>query len=94
MFDTLTWISYWVRLKKNLQKKVGMVCHSCRAVRVREDEAYTRRMPGAGSSYKERWREWVSCTEYGKDLTRGSLDAHCKTQDGRVKRVPVQEGEG
>ena len=76
----------------NVQKTVGVVCHSCRAVGVREDEAYTRRMTGAGSSYKERWREWVSCTEYGKDLTRGSLVAHCQAQDGVVKGVPLQEG--
>ena len=30
-----------------------LVCHSCRAFGVREDEAYTRQMTGAGSSYKE-----------------------------------------
>ena len=53
-FDTLTGIFDWVGLKKNVRKTIGMFCHPCRADRVRADEAYTRRMTGAGRIYKER----------------------------------------
>ena len=47
---------------------------------------------GAGRSYKERYRERVSYPEYGKDLERGALAAHCQTQHGVAKGVPGQEG--
>ena len=70
-----------------------MVCHPCRAAGVREDEVYTRKMTGAGRSYKERQRERVSCPECGKDLARGSLAAHCQTQHGVTKGGPRQEGD-
>ena len=59
-FDTPTGISYWMELKKNVRKTEVIVCHSFREARVRADKSYTRRETGAGRSYKERKREWVS----------------------------------
>ena len=56
VFEILTGLFEQVGLKTNVRKKVGMVCHSCQAVGVRSDEAYTRRMTGAVRSYKERQR--------------------------------------
>ena len=41
-FDTLTGIFGRVRLRKNVRKTVGMVCHSCGAAGVWENEDYTR----------------------------------------------------
>ena len=76
IFDTLTLILNWVGLKNNVQKTVGMVCHSCRSVGVRVDEAYNWQITGAGSSYKERYRYRVSFPECSKDLVRGLLAAH------------------
>ena len=52
MFDTLNLFFKWVRMKMNFQKTVGVVCHSCRAVRVWSDKAYRRQITGAGISYK------------------------------------------
>ena len=49
-------------------------------------------MIGVGRSYQERQRERVRCTEYGKELVRGSLDAHFQKQHGIVKVVLLQEG--
>ena len=63
-------------------------------VGVRADKAYTRRMTGAGSSYKEIQRERVSCPECGKELGMGSLAAHYQIQYGVAKGVPLQKGEG
>ena len=59
-FYTLTVFFNWVGRKKNVNKTVGMLCHPCQAAGVRADEAYTRRMTGAESSYKERQRERVN----------------------------------
>ena len=47
-FDTLTRLFYWVGLKRNVQKTVGMVCHPCRVFGVQADKAYTQRMTGVG----------------------------------------------
>ena len=77
-----------VGMKTNVRKTVGMVCHPCRAVGVQADEAYTRRITGAGRSYKERQRERVSCPECREDLARGSLAAELKTQNNVLKGVP------
>ena len=93
-FDTLTVLFDWVGLKNNVRKTVGLVCHPCQAVRIRSDEAYTRKMTGLGRYYKKRQREWVRCHKCGKDLARGPLSTHCHTKHGVAKGVPVQEGEG
>ena len=37
-------------------------------------------MTREGSSFKELHREWVSCTECGKEIQRGSLVTHRQTQ--------------
>ena len=34
-----------------------------------------------------------SCPKYGKDLERGSMAAHCQTQNGVAKGVIGKEGE-
>ena len=47
-FYMLTGLFYWVGLKTNVKKTVGMVCHACRVVKVWVDEAYTRWMTGVG----------------------------------------------
>ena len=47
-FDMLTGLFYWVGLKMNVPKQLGMVCHLCQSVGVWLDEAYTRRMTGVG----------------------------------------------
>ena len=53
-FGTLTGIFDRVGLRKNVWKTVGMVFQPCRAVGVRANEAYKRRMTGEGQSYQER----------------------------------------
>ena len=35
-----------------------------------------------GQSYHEMQREWIQCTECGKDLVRGSLATKRQTQNG------------
>ena len=47
-FNTLTGIYDQVELRTNVKKTVGMVCHPCRAVRLRPDEAYIRQMTWGG----------------------------------------------
>ena len=71
----------------NVLKTVGMVCRPCRAVGVRSDEGYTRRMTGVEQNYKERNRERFSCPECGKYLARGSLAMHFQTYNGVAKGV-------
>ena len=68
-----------------------MICHLCRAARVRADEAYTWKMTWAGRSYKERQQDRVSYIECGKDLVRGLLAAHCQNKNGMTKGGPGQE---
>ena len=92
MFDTLTGIFYWVGLKMNIRKTVGMFCHPCQAARIRVDKAYTRWTTGAEITYKKGQQERVICRECGKDLVRGSLDVHCQNQHGVEKGDSVQEG--
>ena len=94
MFDMLKGLFDRVGLKTNVRKKVGMVCHSCQAVGVRSDEAYTRRMTGAVRSYKERQREGFIYHECREELMRGALAAHCQTHHGVAKGVPGQGVEG
>ena len=84
-FDILTGIFGRVGLQTNVQKNVGMVCQTCRSVRVREDEAYKRQMAGEGRSYQERQQERVQCTECRKDLVRGSLAIQLRTQHSVVR---------
>ena len=91
-FDTLTGLFDWVGLKTNIRKAMGMVFHPCHAARVKEYKAYTWWMTGAGRSYMERQREWVSCHECGKELERGSLDVQCQTQHIVTKGIMGQEG--
>ena len=55
-FDMLNGLSDWVVLKKNAKKTRGVVCHTCRAAEVRDDEAYTCHMMGVGRSYNKRQR--------------------------------------
>ena len=55
-FDMLTVIFDQVGLKTNSNKTVGVACHPCWASGVCADEAYTRRVTGAGRIYKERQR--------------------------------------
>ena len=63
------------------------------AARVRADEAYTRRMMGEWRRFKERQRERVICTEYGKELAKGSLVTHRQTQN-RVAKGGLGSEEG
>ena len=49
-FEILLGLFVWVGLRTNVQKTVGMVYQSCRAVRVRADEAYRCWMTGEGQS--------------------------------------------
>ena len=93
-FNTLTGIYDQVELRTNVKKTVGMVCHPCRAVRVRPDEAYIRQMTWGGRRYKERQLERVKCLECGKGLVRGSLAAHNQTQHVVENGGPVKEGKG
>ena len=93
-YDMLKGLFDWVRLKKHLRKTVGMVYHTCWAVRVRADKAYTQRMTGLRRDYKERQRERVGCPKCGKYMARGSLATHCQTQHMVVKKVPINEKEG
>ena len=60
VFNTLTGLFDRAGTKKNVKKTMGMVCHLCRVDGVQADEAYTRRMTGAGRSYRERHRERVN----------------------------------
>ena len=55
-FDMLTGIFDRMVLQTNVRKTVGMVCQPLRAVMVRSDEVYTRRMEGEWKSFKERQR--------------------------------------
>ena len=57
VFNTLTGLFDQVGLKNNFRKTVWMVCHPFHSAGVRADEAYTRRMTGAGRIYKEKQRE-------------------------------------
>ena len=50
-FHTLTGLFNQVGLRKNVRKTMGMVCQPCRAVGIREDEVYKRRMMGEGWNY-------------------------------------------
>ena len=93
-FDTLTGLFDWVGMKTNFKKTVGVVCHPCRAFGVQADEAYTRRMTGEGSSYKERQWERINFPEWGKYLARVSLTSHRQTQHGVAKGGSGQEGDG
>ena len=52
----LGWLQSSLGLRKMFRKTVGMVYNTYWASRVRVDEAYTRRMPGEGQSFKERQR--------------------------------------
>ena len=63
---------------------VGIVCSPCRAAGVQVDDAYTRRMIGEGSSFKEQERERVLWTECRKEMAKGSLLKHRQTQHGVV----------
>ena len=42
-------------------------------------------MTGEEQSFKERQQEQVLCPECGKELTKGSLVAHCQMQHGMGK---------
>ena len=63
---------------------VGIVCSPCRAAGVQVDKAYTRRMIGEGSSFKDKEREQVLWMECRKDTAKGSLVKHRQTQHGVV----------
>ena len=78
-FVMLTGIFDRVRLKTNVRKTGGMVCHPYRASGVLAEKAYTRRMTGAGRSYTERQQEQFSCPECGEDLARGHWLRTAKT---------------
>ena len=94
VFDTLTGLFDQDGLKTNFGENMGMVCHPCQAARVRSDKACTWGMTEARRSYKERQRERFSCPEFGKYLTRGSLDVHCQAHHGVTKGGPAPEGDG
>ena len=81
-FGMMPGIFEQVSLQTNIRKTVGMVCQPCRAVRVRADEAYKRRVMIEGRSYHERQGERVQCPGCGKDLVKGSLSIHHQTQHG------------
>ena len=92
-FDILKGLFDQVGVKTNVRKTVGMVCHPYQADGVWAYKAYTWRITVVGRNYKERHQEGVICPEYGKDLSRGSLSAHCQTQNDVVKGGPGQEGD-
>ena len=49
-------------------------------------------MTREGNSYKEIQRERLLCPECGRDLAKGSLEAHRQTQNDVVKVGSGQEG--
>ena len=52
-FDMLTGLFERVGLQKNVRNTMRMVCKTFRESGVQEVEAYTRRMAGKGSSFKD-----------------------------------------
>ena len=83
--NLLTGLIDQVGLQKNVLKTVGMVLRPCQAVGVQEYKSYTWKMTGEGRIFKEREQERVSCPECGKELEKGSLMTHLKTQHGVAK---------
>ena len=84
-FDLLKGLFDRMGLRTNICKTAGMVFQPCRADRVRADKAYTRRIMGEGTSFKEQQRKRVTCPECGKELEKGSLVTHLQTQHGVAK---------
>ena len=56
MFDVLTGLFYWVGLRKNTAKTVGMVWHPCHVPGGILEEAYMRQGMGKGPMFRESQR--------------------------------------
>ena len=80
-------------MRTNIHKTVGMVFRPCRAAGVRAEKAYTQRMMGEESIFKEKHLERVICPECGKDLDKGSLVTHRQTQHCMAKGRLGAEGD-
>ena len=57
-----------------------MLFSPCGTVGSQSEEAYERRMTGAGLVYQDRQKMWARCPDCTADLVAGLLLAHGKTQ--------------
>ena len=89
-FNTLVGPFDRVGLRKNVGKKVGMVCHPCQAAGNLSTEAYGRRVTGVGPTYRERLKGQVACGECRELLVAGYLSSHLMTQHGRAAVIQRQ----
>ena len=106
VFDTLTGLFGRMGLKKNVRKTVGMVCHPCQADGVQVNEAYTRRMTGAGGGGTRRdsgsgsaalsagrtWRgvHWLHTSKPSMEWRRGIWDRRVMEKVG--SKIPGLTG--
>ena len=83
-FSTLLGMFYWVGLRKNIGKTVGMVCCMCQTAGTQSEAAYERQMTGAGLSYQERQQVRVQGLDCGEEMTLGSLAVHIHINHGKA----------
>ena len=79
-FRNLVWLFERVGLNTNVGKTVRMVCRPCQATGTQSEAAYNQRLMGAGTSYQERQRVWVHCTECGEETALEFPEVHLQTQ--------------
>ena len=84
-FTTLVGLFDRVGLDTNTGKMVSMTCRPCAAGGNQSEEAYGRKMKGAGLTFMERKRERVECRDCGKEVAAGSLDSHRMSQHGKAR---------
>ena len=82
-FSTLSELFYWLCLRKNSGKTVGMVFCLCQAAGNQLVATHERRLKGAGLSYRERERVRVQCSECGEEMEFGFLEVHLQMHHGK-----------
>ena len=84
-FSALVAIFDRVGLRTNVNKTFSMACHPCQAGSGNLTTAgYSRKLTGAGNTFKERQRERVACGESGTEIAAGSMSSHMMTRHGKA----------
>ena len=80
--DVLTGLFVMVGIQTNVKKMVGMVCQPCYMFVGKSEVAYTRRITGLGTYFREFKQERVHCPECEVDPEVGFMEAHRQAQNG------------
>ena len=83
-FSTLLGLFDWVGLRKNVGKTYIMVCRPCQEAGTQLEAVYEQRMTSAGLSYREKQRVRMHCSDFGEEMTLGSLAVHQYTQNRKA----------